>query len=240
MRGATWRVPSFVFGESLLAFVVFHGLVWASLLVTAGVMLAFHRRLTDRGAAATQQFGEDVMPLVMLLAISVTGLMLTASFTWMKGYAYDFLAILHAATVIITLLWLPFGKLSHAFLVFVSRGTTAIAFAPAEALMKPVTETQEQDFNTAMVVSAAWAGAATPRVSGAAWAAMMRDEFGAQDPRSMMLRFHTQTAGSTLTAQIDAKFEIESRDGTCASLVFRIHDPVRPPTATSAFLERNQ
>jgi methylmalonyl-CoA mutase, N-terminal domain len=29
----------------------------------------------------------------------------------------------------------------------------------------------------------------------------MRDRFGAKDPRSMMLRFHTQTAGSTLTAQ---------------------------------------
>jgi hypothetical protein len=41
--------------------------------------------------------------------------MLTASYTWMKGYAYDFLAILHAATVIITLLWLPFGKLFHVF-----------------------------------------------------------------------------------------------------------------------------
>jgi methylmalonyl-CoA mutase N-terminal domain/subunit len=29
----------------------------------------------------------------------------------------------------------------------------------------------------------------------------MRDRFGARDPRSLMLRFHTQTAGSTLTAQ---------------------------------------
>ncbi len=33
------------------------------------------------------------------------------------------------------------------------------------------------------------------------WAQMMRDEFGAKDPRSMMLRFHTQTAGVQLTAQ---------------------------------------
>src|SRR5437016_658870 len=33
------------------------------------------------------------------------------------------------------------------------------------------------------------------------WALLMRDRFHAQDPRSMMLRFHTQTAGSTLTAQ---------------------------------------
>ncbi len=33
------------------------------------------------------------------------------------------------------------------------------------------------------------------------WAYITRDEFGCRDPRSQMLRFHTQTGGSTLTAQ---------------------------------------
>ena len=33
------------------------------------------------------------------------------------------------------------------------------------------------------------------------WAQTMRERFGARDPRSMMLRFHAQTAGSALTAQ---------------------------------------
>jgi methylmalonyl-CoA mutase N-terminal domain/subunit len=33
------------------------------------------------------------------------------------------------------------------------------------------------------------------------WARLMREEFGAQDPKSWMLRFHTQTAGVQLTAQ---------------------------------------
>jgi methylmalonyl-CoA mutase, N-terminal domain len=33
------------------------------------------------------------------------------------------------------------------------------------------------------------------------WARLMRERFGANDPRSWMLRFHTQTGGSTLTAQ---------------------------------------
>jgi hypothetical protein len=114
---------TFVFGipvqdfpvASLLAFIVFHGLVWSSFLVIAGVMLAFRRRMVDHGAATAQQFGQDILPLLLLFAISVTGLMLTASYTWMRGYAYDFLAILHAATVIVTLLWLPFGKLFHIF-----------------------------------------------------------------------------------------------------------------------------
>src|SRR6202030_3884324 len=33
------------------------------------------------------------------------------------------------------------------------------------------------------------------------WARTMRERFGAKDPRSLMLRFHAQTAGSSLTAQ---------------------------------------
>lgn len=33
------------------------------------------------------------------------------------------------------------------------------------------------------------------------WARIMRERFGAKDPKSWMLRFHTQTGGSTLTAQ---------------------------------------
>ena len=33
------------------------------------------------------------------------------------------------------------------------------------------------------------------------WATIMKERFGAKDPRSLMLRFHTQTAGVTLTAQ---------------------------------------
>jgi hypothetical protein len=101
--------------ESLVGFLTFHGLVWASFLVIIGVAFALRRRVRDHSAAALQQFGEDFLPLILLFAISVTGLMLTASYTWMKGYAYDFLAILHAITVIFTLLWLPFGKFFHIF-----------------------------------------------------------------------------------------------------------------------------
>jgi methylmalonyl-CoA mutase N-terminal domain/subunit len=43
--------------------------------------------------------------------------------------------------------------------------------------------------------------AAKFRAARRMWAHIMRDRFHARDPRSMMLRFHTQTAGSTLTAQ---------------------------------------
>src|SRR5205823_1818337 len=33
------------------------------------------------------------------------------------------------------------------------------------------------------------------------WARLMRDRFGAKDPRSWLMRYHTQTAGCTLTGQ---------------------------------------
>ncbi|HBS59692.1 MAG TPA: methylmalonyl-CoA mutase, partial [Firmicutes bacterium] len=39
------------------------------------------------------------------------------------------------------------------------------------------------------------------RASRRLWAKIMRGRFGAKNPKSWMLRVHTQTAGSTLTAQ---------------------------------------
>lgn len=115
-RAFMFGIPGSAFRiESFLGFLIFHALVWSAFMVIAGVMLAMRRRMRDLAAAAVQQFAEDLLPLILLFAISVTGLMLTASTTWMKGYAYDFLAILHAITVIFTLLWLPFGKFFHIF-----------------------------------------------------------------------------------------------------------------------------
>jgi hypothetical protein len=115
-RAYVFGFPTFAFPiHSAFGFFVFHGLVWASFLVIGGVMLAMRRRMRDHGAAAVQQFGEDFLPLILLFAVSVTGLMLTASYTWMKGHGYEFLALLHAVTVIFTLLWLPFGKFFHLF-----------------------------------------------------------------------------------------------------------------------------
>jgi methylmalonyl-CoA mutase N-terminal domain/subunit len=43
--------------------------------------------------------------------------------------------------------------------------------------------------------------AAKFRAARSAWARVARDRFGARDPRSMAMRFHVQTGGSTLTAQ---------------------------------------
>jgi hypothetical protein len=48
-----------------------------------------------------------------LLAISVTGLGITLDYRWMGGKAHQFMAITHAITVILFLLWMPFGKFYH-------------------------------------------------------------------------------------------------------------------------------
>ena len=85
------------------------------MLVLIGVFFAMWRRGRDRGALAVQQFANDLLPLVMLFAVSVTGLFLTVSTHLMRGLHFVFLSQLHAVTVIFTLLYLPFGKFFHIF-----------------------------------------------------------------------------------------------------------------------------
>src|SRR6266496_3571478 len=97
----------------VFAWVTFHALDFTAVMVIAGCAIAIHRRLRDRGAIALQQFTLDFVPHMLLIAISVTGLMLTASSLYLQGYMYHFIALTHQATVIMTLFYLPFGKLFH-------------------------------------------------------------------------------------------------------------------------------
>jgi hypothetical protein len=101
--------------RTAVSWLLFHGLDVSAVLVLAGIALSFWRRMRDRGALALQDLSSDFLPLVLLFAISVTGLALTASATWLRGSFYEFLAILHAITVIGALLYLPFGKFFHIF-----------------------------------------------------------------------------------------------------------------------------
>ncbi|HEY2432432.1 MAG TPA: MFS transporter [Vicinamibacterales bacterium] len=98
-----------------LAWLLFHGLDVSAVLVLAGIALSLGRRMRDRGALALQDWTSDFLPLLLLFAISVTGLALTASTLWLRGAFYGFLAILHAVTVVGALLYLPFGKFFHIF-----------------------------------------------------------------------------------------------------------------------------
>ncbi|MFL6259759.1 MAG: MFS transporter [Thermoanaerobaculia bacterium] len=100
---------------TVVAWMLFHGLDLAAVMVLGGISLSLWRRMRDQGASAVQDFGRDFFPLILLFAISVTGLALTASTLWLRGSFYGFLAILHAVTVIAALLYLPFGKFFHIF-----------------------------------------------------------------------------------------------------------------------------
>ncbi len=107
-----FKVMEFALG-SFIAFMTFHALNWCSWLVIIGCLYFLKRRLTHAGLIATQSFEGDLLPLILLLAISITGLGLTFSYEFMKGMAYDFMAVTHAVTVILFLIWIPFGKFFH-------------------------------------------------------------------------------------------------------------------------------
>jgi MFS transporter, NNP family, nitrate/nitrite transporter len=101
--------------HTFTALLLFHGLDIAAFLVLGGIALSLWRRMRDEGARAVQTFTMDFWPLILLFAISITGLALTVSQEWLAGSFYDFIAILHAVTVITALLYLPFGKFFHIF-----------------------------------------------------------------------------------------------------------------------------
>jgi hypothetical protein len=114
---------AFIFGQHVSTFhlgtitaaLTFNILDISAVMVLMGVAIALFRRARDRGAISVQQFAQDMMPLLMLFAISITGLFLTASTHLLHGLNYGFLSLLHAVTVIFTLLYLPFGKFFHIF-----------------------------------------------------------------------------------------------------------------------------
>lgn len=115
----TYRM--FVFGvgtvtfdaTSFLGWSAFHALDYTAVLVLAGCGVFLWRRFRDRRVIAAQRFGYDMLPLLMLVVISVTGLLLTLSATLLEGAYYDFLVVTHMAAVVLTLVFIPFGKFFH-------------------------------------------------------------------------------------------------------------------------------
>ena len=100
--------------DSVLGWLIFHALDIAAVLVLAGVFIFLRRRLRDPGALAIER-GNDFLALAGLFAVSVTGLFLTVSSIWLEGRFYSALNTMHALTVILGLMYIPFGKLFHIF-----------------------------------------------------------------------------------------------------------------------------
>jgi hypothetical protein len=107
-------VPVFRFPvEARTGFAIFHALDFTAILLIIGVALALHRRTNDLGLTTIQRFGFDLVPLVLLFAIAVTGLALTASSLWWHGRYYSFISLVHQVTVVGWLIAIPFGKFFH-------------------------------------------------------------------------------------------------------------------------------
>jgi hypothetical protein len=100
--------------DSVLGWTIYHALDISAVLVLAGVFIFLRRRLREPGALAVERSG-DFLALAGLFAVSVTGLFLTVSSLWLEGRFYSALNTLHAVTVILGLMYIPFGKLFHIF-----------------------------------------------------------------------------------------------------------------------------
>lgn len=113
-RAWFFGIPLFIFPiRSGAGFLLFHGLDFSAILLLIGLSIVFWRRITDAGLLAIQRFGFDLVPVVLLFAIAVTGLALTASSLLWGGRFYWFLSLTHEVIVVVWLISIPFGKFFH-------------------------------------------------------------------------------------------------------------------------------
>jgi nitrate reductase gamma subunit len=120
-------VPHIVFFEGFLGFDwpgVPNNVIYLSGVATvvAGLALLV-RRLTDPVLKLISNFDDYFSWFVTMLPI-VTGLIMPVR----MGVRYETLLAIHILSVAVLMIWLPFGKLGHSFLVFVTRGTTGMVF----------------------------------------------------------------------------------------------------------------
>ena len=101
--------------HSLAAFLSFNALNFSAVLVLAGLLMAGARRLTDAGERAIQTFSGDIVPLLLIFAVTTTGLALTVCYRFLAGQGHGLWAVAHLVSVAALLIYLPFGKLFHVF-----------------------------------------------------------------------------------------------------------------------------
>ena len=120
-------VPHIVFFEGFLGFdwpglpngVIFFFGVAA---IVSGLALLV-RRLTHPVLKLISNFDDYFSWLVTILPLA-TGLLMPVR----MGVRFETLLAIHILTVALLMIWLPFGKLGHTFLVFITRGTTGMVF----------------------------------------------------------------------------------------------------------------
>lgn len=101
--------------HSFKGWMMFNLLNISAVFVLIGLVMAGFRRATDPGERATQKFFEDILPLLLIFAVTITGLALTVSYKFLAGQGHGLWAVVHMFSVVALLLYIPFGKLFHMF-----------------------------------------------------------------------------------------------------------------------------
>ncbi|OCA85139.1 hypothetical protein [Pseudobacillus wudalianchiensis] len=99
--------------DGVLAFFFYNALNFTAVMVIIGVCMALYRRLKNMQARAEQKFMYDFLPLYLLLLVAITGLLLTFMNIFLHGQGQPIMSLIHQYAVIVTLIYLPFGKLAH-------------------------------------------------------------------------------------------------------------------------------
>lgn len=99
--------------DGIIANLSYNALNITATMVILGVCMALYRRLKNNQARAEQKFMYDFLPLYLLLFVSITGLTLTFMNVVLHGFGHSVMSLIHQYSVIITLIYLPFGKLAH-------------------------------------------------------------------------------------------------------------------------------
>ncbi|MBM7649078.1 nitrate reductase gamma subunit [Bacillus ectoiniformans] len=99
--------------HGLFAEMVYNGLNITAVMVLIGVSMALARRIVNQDVKVTQRTEFDLFPLYLLLAVTGTGLILTVSYALLDGFMHHYLTLVHQVTVVVLLVYFPFGKLFH-------------------------------------------------------------------------------------------------------------------------------
>jgi nitrate reductase gamma subunit len=140
VRGQTYsarmfNIPLLTFQvDSLIAFLSFNAINLGALLLLLGLILAFWQRFRMQPEEKAERLKDQLSILYLLLAVTVSGLLLTVSYKFFNGIGHRQLVVLHEVIVILGLLWVPFSRLFH---IEVSPATVALDVAEGPGLVEP-------------------------------------------------------------------------------------------------------
>jgi nitrate reductase gamma subunit len=174
--------------DSPIAFLAFNAINLGSLLLLLGLILAFWQRFRMQPEEKAERLKDQLSSLYLLLAVTVSGLLLTVSYKFFNGIGHRQLVVLHEVIVVLGLIWVPFSKLFH---FEVSPATVALDMAEGTGVVEP-----SRCSRCGKTLSAVW----TPRdLQGVLASAGVQIAGDVADPEVVLLcpscRRHRQAAG---------------------------------------------